>query len=109
MKKPPSKVAHNRPQFSFQYWPGCSNQSRIDFSYYKYDPRLICLLICAHTICISSRLLQDEVERSPEDKMKRNKKMVVARAVGECTMLDFINSQPEFLFSFPSKQVRPLT
>ena len=39
-----------------------------------------------HTICTSSRLLHDEVERTPEDKMKRNKKIVVA-----------------------SKQVRPLT
>ena len=43
----PSKVAHNRPQTFFsQYWPGCPNQPRIDFSYYKYVPRLICLLIC---------------------------------------------------------------
>ena len=49
------------------------------------------------------------VERSPEDKMKRNEKIVVAWAVGECTMLDFINSRPEFLFSFPSKEVRSLT
>jgi hypothetical protein len=32
MKKTPSKVAHNRPQFFFQYWPGCLNQPRIDFS-----------------------------------------------------------------------------
>ena len=23
MKKLPSKVAHNRPRFFFQYWPGC--------------------------------------------------------------------------------------
>ena len=47
LKKRASKVAHNRPQTSFsQYWPGCPNQARIDFSYYKYVPRLICLLIC---------------------------------------------------------------
>jgi hypothetical protein len=45
MKKPPSKVAHNRPQFFFQYWPGCPNQPRIGFLYYNYVPRLICLLI----------------------------------------------------------------
>ena len=74
--------------------------------YNIHVPRLICLL---HTIFISSRLLQDEVERSPEDKMKRNEKIVVAWAVGESTMLDFISSRPEFLFSFPSKEVRPLT
>ena len=34
------------PNFFSQYWPGCPNQPRIDFSYYKYVPRLICLLIC---------------------------------------------------------------
>ena len=50
------KIAHekNRPQklliisapnFSL-YWPGCPNQPRIDFSCYKYVPRIICLLIC---------------------------------------------------------------
>ena len=50
MKKPPSKVAHNRPLIFFQYWPGCPNQPRIDFSYYKYVPRLICLLICAEQL-----------------------------------------------------------
>ena len=33
MKKTPSKVAHNQPQFYFQYWPGCPNQPGIDFSY----------------------------------------------------------------------------
>ena len=30
------------------YWPGCPNQARIDFSYYEYIIRLICLLICAY-------------------------------------------------------------
>ena len=25
MKKTPSKVAHNRPQLFFMYWPGCPN------------------------------------------------------------------------------------
>ena len=30
------------------YWPGCPNQPRIDFSYYEYIIRLICLLICAY-------------------------------------------------------------
>ena len=43
------KIAHNRPQTFFsQVQPGCPNQPRIDFSYYKYVPRLICLLICGH-------------------------------------------------------------
>ena len=47
IKKRTSKVAHNQPQTFFsQYWPGCPNQPRIDFSYYKYVPRLICLIIC---------------------------------------------------------------
>ena len=33
---------------NFHFWKqlGCPNQPRIDFSYYKYVPRLICLLIC---------------------------------------------------------------
>ena len=30
----------------FTVLPGCPNQPRIDFSYYEYVPRLICLLIC---------------------------------------------------------------
>ena len=34
------------PKLFFQFWPSCPNQPRIDFSYYKYVPRLICLLIC---------------------------------------------------------------
>ena len=31
------------------YWPGCSNQPRVDFSYHKNVPSPICLLICAPT------------------------------------------------------------
>ena len=50
MKKPPSKVAHNRPQFFFQYWPGCQNQPRIDFLYYKYVPRLWSVIFVHTTI-----------------------------------------------------------
>ena len=34
------------PKLFFTVLPGCPNQPRIDFSYYKYVPRLICLLIC---------------------------------------------------------------
>jgi hypothetical protein len=48
MLKLRSKVAHNQPQTFFsQARPGCPNQPRIDFLYYKNVPRLICLLICA--------------------------------------------------------------
>ena len=47
LKKRASNVAHNQPQTFFSlYWPGCPNHPRIDSSYYKYVPRLICLLIC---------------------------------------------------------------
>ena len=57
LKKPPSKVAHNRPQnFFFMYWPGCPNQPRIDFSCHKYVPRRICSLICG-----ANRLFVDKV------------------------------------------------
>ena len=46
-KKRASTVAHNWPQTFFsQVLPGCANQPRIDFSYYTYVPKLICLLIC---------------------------------------------------------------
>ena len=45
-----SKVAHNQPQTFFaQAWPDCPNRTRIDFSYYKWVQRLICLLICERT------------------------------------------------------------
>ena len=51
MKKLCSKVAHNRPQTFFsQVRPGCPNQPRIDFSYYKNVPRLVCLLICGRNL-----------------------------------------------------------
>ena len=47
IKKRASKVAHNWPRTFFsQVLPGCPNQPRIDFSYYKYVQRFICLLIC---------------------------------------------------------------
>ena len=49
-KKRASKVAHNRPRpFFSQSSPAHSPQSRIDYSYYKYVPRHICLLICGET------------------------------------------------------------
>ena len=42
----PSKVAHNWPKpFFSQSSPQPSPQPRIDFSYYKYVPKHICLLI----------------------------------------------------------------
>jgi hypothetical protein len=47
IKKRASIVAHNGPQTFFsEVRLGCSNQPKIDFSYCKYVPRLICLLIC---------------------------------------------------------------
>jgi hypothetical protein len=34
MKKPPSKVAHNRPPtIFFQYWPGCPNGPKTEIPY----------------------------------------------------------------------------
>jgi hypothetical protein len=36
----------------FMYWPGCPNQPRIDFSNYKYVPRLICLPMCLGCITL---------------------------------------------------------
>jgi len=52
-KKLNSFFAHenikNRPQkFFFTVLLSCPNQPRIDFSYYEYVPRFICLLICDH-------------------------------------------------------------
>ena len=53
MKKPPSKVAHNRPKLCFhspaQPTAQCA-QPRIDFLYYKYNPRHICFLICGNML-----------------------------------------------------------
>ena len=45
-KKHPQKLLIINPKLFFKYWPGCPNQPRINFSCYKYVPRLICLLIC---------------------------------------------------------------
>ena len=50
MKKPPSKVAHNRPRpFISQSSPDHSPQPRIDFSYYEISGPDICFLICGFT------------------------------------------------------------
>merc|ERR1712008_578653 len=47
LKKPPSKVAHNRPKPFFpQPSPSHSQQPKIDFSYHKNVPPDICSLIC---------------------------------------------------------------
>ena len=36
MKKPPSKVTHNRPQtFFFMYWPGCPNGPETDIPHHQ--------------------------------------------------------------------------
>ena len=47
LKKPPSKVAHNRPRpFLTQSSPDHCPQPRIDFSYYEISGPDICSLIC---------------------------------------------------------------
>ena len=49
LKKPPSKVAHNRPKpFLTQPSPSHSQQPKIDFSYYEISGPDICSLICVH-------------------------------------------------------------
>ena len=35
MKKPPSKVAHNRPTTFFMYWPGCPNGPETEIPYHQ--------------------------------------------------------------------------
>ena len=45
LKKRVSKAAHNQPKPFSTVQP--RPQPRIDISYYKHVPRLICLLICA--------------------------------------------------------------
>ena len=45
-KNGPQKLLIIGPKLFFTVLPGCPNQPRIDFSYYKYVPRLFCLLIC---------------------------------------------------------------
>ena len=35
MKKPPSKVAHNRPPTFFIYWPGCTNGPETEILYHQ--------------------------------------------------------------------------
>jgi hypothetical protein len=47
LKKPPSKVAHNRPKsFIPQPSPTHSQQPKIDFSYHKNVPPSVCSLVC---------------------------------------------------------------
>ena len=47
LKKPPSKVAHNRPKhFIPQPSPSHSQQPKIDFSCYKNVPPSVCSLVC---------------------------------------------------------------
>jgi hypothetical protein len=48
LKKPPSKVAHNRPKhFIPQPSPSHSQQPKIDFSCHKNVPPSVCSLVCA--------------------------------------------------------------
>ena len=35
MKKPPSKVAHNRPPTFFMYWPGCPKDPETEIPYHQ--------------------------------------------------------------------------
>ena len=35
MKKPPSKVANNRPPTFFMYWPSCPNSPETEILYYQ--------------------------------------------------------------------------
>ena len=52
LKKPPSKVAHNRPKpFIPQPSPTHSQQPKIDFSCHKNVPPSLCLLLCALNQC----------------------------------------------------------
>jgi hypothetical protein len=47
LKKPPSKVAHNRPKpFIPQPSPTHSQQPKIDFLYHKNVPPSVCSLVC---------------------------------------------------------------
>ena len=47
LKKPPSKVAHNRPKPFFpQPSPSHSQQPKIDFSYHKNVSPSVCSLVC---------------------------------------------------------------
>ena len=60
LKKPPSKVAHNRPKPFFpQPSPSHSQQPKIDFSYYKNVPPDICSLICEYYILSNYILFSD--------------------------------------------------
>ena len=47
IKNGPQKLLIIGPKLFSQVRPGCPNQPRIDFSNYKYVPRLNCLRICA--------------------------------------------------------------
>ena len=53
LKKPPSKVAHNRPKPFFpQPSPTHSQQPKIDFSYHKNVPPSVCSLVCGQNNCL---------------------------------------------------------
>ena len=56
LKNGPQKLLTIGPTFFWQVRPGCLNQPRIDFSYHKYAPRFICLLICGFHIPLESVL-----------------------------------------------------
>ena len=57
LKKPPSKVAHNRPKpFIPQPSPTHRQQPKIDFSYHKNVPPSVCSLVCGRDSLIGSIL-----------------------------------------------------
>ena len=62
MKKQPSKVAHNRPQFFFQYCQLAQNQSKSQFLFHKNcSPHDLCIMtliaMCGCTFFIEERKL----------------------------------------------------
>ena len=66
LKKPPSKVAHNRPKpFISQSSPAHSAKPRFDFSYHKMSGTSICSLICAITCRILIEYRRDKGHCAP--------------------------------------------
>ena len=71
LKKPPSKVAHNRPKhFIPQPSPSHSQQPKIDFSCHKNVPPSVCSLVCGLNITSAqndiptfSKFLQKKVSK----------------------------------------------
>ena len=71
MKKTASKVAHNRPKTFF--FTSTTWLPRIDFSYYKYVPRLICLHICGSNSLTEEGPTEDRFTAGLQRKHKQGK------------------------------------